>query len=146
LMSLGIQASIWKKESACRPPDCGRESDGLFATCICAMANASPTGEKHSWVQSSAALGKQANLLICYGIASGENLRPIMLAACQWQLHGRMTVFCHRRVPCNYAERREIPSFCILNRSVDRFIPRRSAAPLGPATIQSHCARAWRMC
>ena len=33
--------------------------------------------------------------------------------------------------PVNYVPRREIPSFCMRNCSVERFIPRRTAAPWG---------------
>src|ERR1700730_5646507 len=45
-----------------------------------------------------------------------------------------------------YAESRTIPSLRILCWSVDRFIPRCDAAPLGPATIQLLCLRALRIC
>src|SRR6266403_4173041 len=46
----------------------------------------------------------------------------------------------------NYAEPRAIPSLCILNWRVDRFIARSAAAPLGPATTQLHSLRALRIC
>ena len=45
-----------------------------------------------------------------------------------------------------YEEPRAMPSFCILNCRVDRFIARRVAAPFGPATTQLHSLRALRIC
>src|SRR5262245_26228684 len=39
---------------------------------------------------------------------------------------------------------REMPSLCIAECSVERFIPRRAAAPLGPPTTQSESRRAPR--
>jgi hypothetical protein len=36
--------------------------------------------------------------------------------------------------PGNYGTRREMPSFCMRNCRVERFSPRRTAAPCGPAT------------
>ena len=41
---------------------------------------------------------------------------------------------------------REIPSFLIFSCKVERFIPRRAAAPVGPATTQPVSRRAPRMC
>src|SRR4029077_18634326 len=41
---------------------------------------------------------------------------------------------------------REIPSFLIFSCKVERFIPRRVAAPFGPATTQPVSQRAPRMC
>jgi hypothetical protein len=46
----------------------------------------------------------------------------------------------------DYAEPRAIPSLCILNCRVDRFIARSAAAPWGPATTQLHSLRAFRIC
>jgi len=46
----------------------------------------------------------------------------------------------------DYAEPRAIPSLCILNCRVDRFIARCAAAPWGPATTQLHSFRAFRIC
>jgi hypothetical protein len=46
----------------------------------------------------------------------------------------------------DYAEPRAIPSLCILNCRVDRFIARCAAAPWGPATTQLHSLRAFRIC
>ena len=46
----------------------------------------------------------------------------------------------------DYAEPRTIPSLCILNCRVDRFIARCAAAPWGPATTQLHSFRAFRIC
>jgi hypothetical protein len=45
-----------------------------------------------------------------------------------------------------YAEPRAIPSLCILNCRVDRFIARCAAAPWGPATTQLLSLRAFRIC
>src|SRR5258708_4164042 len=41
---------------------------------------------------------------------------------------------------------REIPSFCIRNCGVGRFIPSRAAAPFGPAKTQLVCSRTDRIC
>jgi hypothetical protein len=41
---------------------------------------------------------------------------------------------------------REIPSFCMRNCRVGRFIPSRAAAPFGPAKTQLVCARTDRIC
>ena len=41
---------------------------------------------------------------------------------------------------------REIPSFLIFSCKVERFIPRRAAAPFGPPTTQPVSRRAPRMC
>lgn len=41
---------------------------------------------------------------------------------------------------------REIPSFCIRNCNVGRFIPSFAAAPFGPAKTQLLCSRTDRMC
>jgi hypothetical protein len=51
-------------------------------------------------------------------------------AAIRWKLRDL--------APPDYAPLRRtwIPSFCILDCNVDRLIPRRAAAPFGPATIQ----------
>jgi hypothetical protein len=46
----------------------------------------------------------------------------------------------------DYAEPRAIPSLCILNCRVDRFIARCAAAPWGPATTQLLSLRAFRIC
>jgi len=47
---------------------------------------------------------------------------------------------------CDYAELLEIPSLRILTWRVDRFIPRRAAAPLGPAMTQLLCISALMIC
>src|SRR5258708_6223843 len=98
LPSLGIQASMSRKEPPARlPANCGRRSDARFRLGIPLMANASRSEEMHRGYQSSASFGKQPNLLICCGIASEEDLCQVVLALCQWQLHGRMAAFCHMR-------------------------------------------------
>jgi hypothetical protein len=53
-----------------------------------------------------------------------------------------------RNLGCHYAPVREmrIPSFCIRDWSVDRFMPKSAAAPLGPATIQLACSSAAKTC
>jgi hypothetical protein len=51
-----------------------------------------------------------------------------------------------RTVYCEFVKCREIPSFCILSRRVDCFMPRRRAAPFLPATTPWLIARAFRIC
>ena len=109
------------------------------------------------------------NLLICKGIA---NRRSVLKSWCQhgaasrvvrWQFSGTQNDLCsarkirealqeasRRRSDGNewfdYAEPRAIPSLCILNCRVDRFIARCAAAPRGPATTQLHSLSAFRIC
>jgi len=101
------------------------------------------------------------NLLICIGMSSRTNALQIKMPRCQCQLNGRLPVFWRtKRIvlgagalrercdesPFDYAKPRAIPSLCILNWRVDRFIPRCAAAPWGPATTQLLCFRASRIC
>ena len=47
---------------------------------------------------------------------------------------GRRSREASGKPPVNYGARREMPSFCVRNCRVERFSPRRTAAPCGPAT------------
>ena len=51
-----------------------------------------------------------------------------------------------RRKQRDYTEGREIPNLFILSCRVDRFSPRCTAAPFGPATTQLHSDRALTIC
>jgi hypothetical protein len=41
---------------------------------------------------------------------------------------------------------REMPSFFIFQYNIERFIPKRAAAPFGPPTTQPELSKALRMC
>ena len=68
--------------------------------------------------------------------------RPTRLFGCDKQ----MTTVVAEAQAALALEGREIPSFPILSCNVERFIPRRAAAPFGPATTQAVSRRAPRMC
>src|SRR6266446_1629573 len=119
--------------------------------------NASRSREMHGVGQSEEGLPRLRNLLICIGMANRKTVLQIKLPACRCQHDGRLPVSWHaengdrdgKRRPQNgcrdYAEPRVIPSFCILNCNVDRFMARCAAAPFGPDTTQSDSLRALRI-
>ena len=100
--------------------------------------------------------------MICMGKCRLRHSLTVVVAACQWQLYSNVAVFRHgtsaatgisdrseetNNEACrSYADLREILSFCILNRRVDRFISRSAAAPCGPATTQLLWVSALRIC
>ena len=102
------------------------------------------------------------NLLICIEMVNRRTVLQTKLPACQSQRDGRLPVSWHTKglslgweyfktemtkmADSIYEELRAMPSFCILNWRVDRFIARRAAAPFGPATTQLHSLRASRIC
>src|SRR6266850_1863395 len=109
--------------------------------------NASRSREMHGVGQSEEGLPRLRNLLICIGMANRKTVLQIKLPACRCQQDGRLPVSWHaengdrdgKRRPQNgcrdYAEPRVIPSFCILNWRVDRFIPR---SPFGYFSADVH--------
>ena len=107
--------------------------------------------------------GQQRNLLICFEIGAKREARKLRVLASHCQATSRLLIFLHakwavsgvelsregraqRNETCDYAELVEIPSLRIRTWRVDRFIPRRAAAPLGPATTQSDCLSALMIC
>jgi len=101
------------------------------------------------------------NLLICIEMTSRRTVIQTKLPACQSQQDGRLPVSWHTKLSLGreyfkpemtkmadsiYEEPRAMPSFCILNWRVDRFIARRAATPFRPATTQLHSLRALRIC
>ena len=162
-MLLGIQESISRTEERERfPVNCDWEFGVLLRLRISLMANASRSGEMHHRGQSAERLLRLRNLLICIEMASRRTVLQTKLPACQSQQDGRLPVSWHtkalslgreyfktdmtRMADSIYEEPRAMPSFCILNWRVDRFIARRVAAPFGPATTQLHSLRALRIC
>jgi hypothetical protein len=140
------------------PGNCGWEFGVLLRLRISLMANASPSGEMHHRGQSL----RLRNLLIYIEMASRRTVLQTKLPACHSQQDGRLPVSWHTKglslgreyfkaemtkmADSIYEEPRAMPSFCILNWRVDRFIARRAAAPFGPATTQLHSLRVLRIC
>src|SRR6267142_4675812 len=105
----------------------------------------------HGACQSEEGLPRLRNLLICIGMANRKAVLHIKLPACRCQQDGRLPVSWHTKgtlmgagvfqKECDkngcrdYAEPRMIPSFCILNWRVDRFIPR---SPFGYFSADVH--------
>jgi len=162
-MSLGIQVSISKMREWERfLENTDSESDAPFRPRMPLMANPRALGE---CIRKANALSLPTlrNLLTCSGMASQKGALQSRLPRWHCRICGSVSVLWHTGEVCatrkrfriarsesvarrGQAELRAIPSLRIRCWRVDRFIPRRAAAPFRPATTQLHCSSAFRIC
>ena len=173
--SSGLPSAIWREcrsASRCRFPRC--ENGSVFLRIPIQNRMLRSDLACHSW-QTPRALGEcirkanalslptLRNLLTCSGMASQKGALQSRLPRWHCRICGSVSVLWHTGEVCatrkrfriarsesaarrGQAELRAIPSLRIRCWRVDRFIPRRAAAPFSPATTQLHCSSAFRIC